>query len=524
MDHKQKQNQKLTKLWLALLLSISLLLTACGSNKQTLVVTPNPSITASVQLPPASVAVGDGASTTDQTSTPVIAGTTTAGNDLANSGAAATAPALPQVTPTPTPAGAAEKIDRQNELKVVKAAYDAINQHLFRVPDTSALLTAALTEVGRTTGATAPMVQFDQNQESNWTAFSTAFNKMLDSVPDFKYPKNQLAHRVVNAMAEQVNDEHTYFLDPASFQSRENLLSGNNTTIGFGVVITTENGKAYIVRVVPNSPADKSGMKAGDQIIEYDGQPISDKNWSLIKNASENETHKFVLSRIGTANQLTVSVTKQEYTLPTVEYRLINNHIGYIAIRDFFLNVADETDKAMQALYKQGADSWIIDVRENPGGVNVEQVTGRFVQGGEIMGYNTSRTNREPQKVSNDLAGGPDKGKPFSPLLPLVLLQDDVSASSSEMLALAVHDFNLGPLIGVKTAGALGHTAAYPLGDGSAISVTVDVYESRSGLKVNGIGVSPDIQVERSIEDLVSGNDPQLKAGVQYLEKLIAKK
>ena len=141
------------------------------------------------------------------------------------------------------------------------------------------------------------------------------------------------------------------------------------------------------------------------------------------------------------------------------------------------------------------------------------------------MGYNSSRSGREDMKVSNDLAsGGPDKGKIFSPLLPMAVLIDEGSASSSEMFALAARDFNLGPLIGAKTAGALGHTSAYPLGDGSAISVTVDEYETKNGEKANGVGVTPDQTVERTVDDLVAGRDPQLTAGVQYLENLLAKK
>jgi carboxyl-terminal processing protease len=384
-------------------------------------------------------------------------------------------------------------------------------------------LLAALKEVAITTGQTAPDVTFGSDAEANWNSFSTQFAKLLNADSGFKYPKYQLAHRVVNVMADTVGDEHTYFMDPAFYQSRQNLLSGNNSSVGFGVVVTTQDGKAYIVRVVAGSPADKAGMKDGDQIVEYDGTPITDKTWSIIKNAAENEAHTFVLGRAGT-QPITVQVTKGVYTLPTVEYRLINGHIGYIAIRDFFLNVADETDKAMIELRKQGADSWVLDVRENPGGINVEQVTGRFVAGGEIMGYTTNRQGRDPMKINNDLQDSPNKGKPFSPLLPLTLLQDDNSASSSEILALAIRDFKLGPIIGVKSAGALGYTSAYPLGDGSAISVTISEYESRGGEKVNGIGVTPDVTVERTIDDIVAGRDPQLAAGVDYLEKLVAKK
>jgi carboxyl-terminal processing protease len=262
----------------------------------------------------------------------------------------------------------------------------------------------------------------------------------------------------------------------------------------------------------------------GDQIIQYDEQPIDGKNWTGIRDSRENETHRFTVIRLSEVKPITLSITKKKYNLPTVEYSLVSGHIGYIAIRDFFTNVADETDRAMTELYKQGADSWVLDVRDNPGGVNVEQLAGRFLASSEIIGYTIDRKHREPVKVSNDLVGGTNNGRVFSPQLPLVLLINEASASSSEIFALAVRDFQLGKLIGTTTAGALGHTAAYPLGDGTAISVTVDEYESHSGQKLNGLGVPPDITIKMNIEDLVTGRDPQLKAATDYLEKLMAKK
>lgn len=534
MPGAKRKNYKFILWWLALLPILAVLLGACGQNPtqsaQTQVTATSGVLTAS-RLPPTEIPVGNPlvrASTAAATSTPVIAATPTAdslGTSLLSPTRTVPTPSpAPKPTATPTPRGAAEKIDRENELKLAKTAYDAINKHLFREPDNTALLEVALKELATLTGAPAPALTFNGDPEATWNTFSEGFNRVLDGAKNFTYPKNQLGQRVVNVMAEKVGDEHTYFLDSSSYQSRQNLLSGNNVSVGFGVLVTTQQDKAFIVRVVAGSPADKAGIKPGDQIIQYNNQPVTDKNWTIIRNSKENETYQFVLGRIGQTRPITVSVTKQKYNLPTVEYRLVNGHIGHISIRDFFLNVADETDRAMVELRKQGADSWIIDVRENPGGVNVELVVGRFVPEGEIIGYNASRTGRDPMKASNDLTGGSNKGKPFAPALPLVLLMDEISASSSEMLALAVRDFKLGPLIGSRTAGALGHTAAYPLGDGTAISVTVDEYESRGGTKVNGVGVSPDIEVERSIEDLVAGRDPQLKAGVEYLERLLAKK
>ncbi len=532
---------------LTLLLALSLLLGACGTtNDPRGVTTSNAQVSAAIQLPPTEVLTGTSGQPTqpttaarattaaetttsgELTSTPVIAATPTGAGAASGSVTAPTpVPAIsaaPLPTTTPTPSANAERVDRAAELKTIKTAYDAIREHLFKEPDTAAILNAALKETASVIGKSAPVVNFGKGADSNWQLFQTAWNKLMESVPEFKYPKTQLSQRVVNVMADTVGDEHTYYLDANSYQSRQNLLSGDNSSVGFGVLVSTEAEKAFVVRIVPNSPADKAGVRPGDQIVKYDEQPIDDKNWTIIRNAKENETHTFLFGRPGEAGPVTLKIVKKKYTLPTVEYRMINGHIGYVAVRDFFLNVADETDRAMTELRKQGADSWLIDLRENPGGVNVEQEVGRFVAGGEVMGYNSDRKNREAMKVSNDLAAGPNKGKPFSPQLPLVVLIDDVSASSSEMFALAVRDFKLGTLIGVKTAGALGHTAAYPLGDGSAISVTVDEYESRGGTKANGIGVTPDVTVERTIQDLVSNRDPQLTSGVEYLEKQLAKK
>ncbi len=527
-----------------MLLAIALLLGACGSvTGQTPGETATPTARAAIELPPTQVTVENTAQARvasptalpapELTSTPVVAPTPTPEPRpviVQVPTIQPTASPVPTLTPEPKPTatpvvkGTSEKIDRATELKLIKSGYDAINKYLYKEPDTAVLLKASLEEISRMTGVAAPSVSFGKEADQNWETFNQAFEKILDQAKTFVYPKNQLAHRVVNVMAEAIGDEHTYFLEASGYQSRQDLLSGNNSSIGFGVVVTTQDNKAYITRVVSGSPAEQAGVRPGDQVVQYDDLKIDAKNWTSIREAKENETHRFTMLRLGSPQPLLLNIAKKKYNLPTVEYRLINGHIGYIGIRDFFVNVADETDRAMIELRKQGADSWILDVRENPGGVNVEMLVGRFVAGGEIMGYTTERKRREPVKVSPDLTGGPNKGQPFAPILPLTVLMDDVSASSSEMLALAARDFQLGPLIGVKTAGALGHTAAYPLGDGSAISVTVDVYESKSGEKDNGLGVKPDQEVKRTIADLVAGRDPQLAAGVEYLEKLIAKK
>lgn len=525
---------KKSKIWglvAALLLSLTTLLSACSSE------TPTATPVAAVALPSVEISPSSSLTTQQATATPVVVATsnqTTTGNATASTTSSiTTAPTTvssnttPTAEPSPTPtlAGPAVKVDAGYELKLIKTAYDAIVQHLFKTPDTTSLLTASLQEISSVTNQPIPTVTFGDKSDDNWTKFTTAFNKMVDNATqtnNFTYPKGQLAHRVVTAMAGAVNDEHTYFLSSDEFNQRNDLLSGDNNTIGFGIVITIENNVLYIVRPVPNSPADKAGLKPGDEIIGFDGETNPDQIKTTVLDASANTSHTFTIKRPGQAQALTFKIIKAQYTLPTVEYRLINKHIGYIAIRDFFTNVAQETDKAMRDLHNQGATEWIIDLRDDPGGVNAEEVVGRFVKGGAIMGYIKNRTQNQPDKVSNDGVDGVDKGEAFSPLLPVATLVNADSASSSEIFALAIHDFNLGKLIGEKTAGALGHTEAFALGDGTAISVTVDEYISVKKEELNGVGVTPDIVVPLSIDDLANNRDPQLVAAVNYLDNIPA--
>jgi carboxyl-terminal processing protease len=512
---------------LAILL-LSLMLAACSSNNE---INSNSNAQGAISLP--AINVDGKGNVTGITSTPVVAATVAPPTDTPLPTSTATPMPTPTLipiatppNPTPTLSGTLEAIDKEYELGIIKKAYDAINEHLFRDPNPAKVIKGALVEVSNTTGVKISLPDFDDNVQTNWDKFKTAFGDVVDKAAanSWKYPKGDLAHRAIIAMTDAVGDGHTYFMNKAATTSRQNLLTGNNTQIGFGITPTFLNGKVYITKVVSNAPADKAGMKAGDLLIQYDDLKIDDKNWETIRQAQENETHKFTVMRQGEPNPVVLSITKQKYNVPTVEYRIINGNIGYIIISDFFTNVATEVDKAMRDLQSKGATAWVIDVRGNPGGVGFDQVAGRFLENGLVMGYDYDRTSRNEVKVSNQGISGSNRGKPFTPQFPLAILINDGSASASEIVALVFRDFNLGPIIGTKSAGALGYSQSYPLGDGTAISVTIREYESKGGEKLNTIGISPDIVVERTIDDLVAGRDPQLAVAVVNLEAKLAKK
>lgn len=297
----------------ALLLAFNLLLSACAETQGTVTATPIgavalPSVQITTSTDTAIATITANITTINATSTPVVVSNDTA---TPSNSTATTAPAIttapsttsapspsateppttatttnsttPTAAPTPTPTleGAAVKVDKDYELKLIKAAYDALLAHLFKAPDTSAVLTAALSETASVTQQTAPSASFSDNSAENWNTFITAFNKIVDSAVaanNFTYPKGQLAHRTVTAMADAVKDEHTAFLNKDDYKSRNNLLQGDNTSIGFGIVFTTgAANELYIVRVVPGSGADKAGLKAGDQIVKFDDETATPK-------------------------------------------------------------------------------------------------------------------------------------------------------------------------------------------------------------------------------------------------------
>jgi carboxyl-terminal processing protease len=214
---------------------------------------------------------------------------------------------------------------------------------------------------------------------------------------------------------------------------------------------------------------------------------------------------------------LNIDIQSRRYTVATAEWKLIDNHIGFITLNAFHLDVQDKLDQAIADLKQQGADSLIIDLRFNGGGYNFERVAGRFVNDGAVLGQFNNRGGTTTLKARSD-------GKQVTPPLPLVVLIDHNSASASEVFSLAIRDYDAGTIIGNKSAGAVGTVRFWPLGDGTYLGVTASIYQTVKGEKLNGIGVTPDITVVRSTADILAGRDPQLDAAVKHLDETLKAK
>ncbi|MCA1725253.1 MAG: PDZ domain-containing protein [Thermomicrobia bacterium] len=263
----------------------------------------------------------------------------------------------------------------------------------------------------------------------------------------------------------------------------------------------------YVREVIPNSAVDEAGLKSGDHLLTLDGQAItSDSRADLFANPQEGQTYTLAVQHVGDALSTDLTVHIHRYTRLSLVSRVLDGHIGYIQTFEFYDTIPQDFDTALASLHAQNVDSIIIDFRGNPGGVNMDHVMGRFLPPGTALGTSKGRRVNVTNTARSDGMA--------RETLPVVVLVDDSSGSASEIAALAFEENGAATVIGTKTAGAIGGTARYELGDGSLLSITVAVYVSASGAALNGIGVSPDITVARTNDDIAAGRDPQLDAAI----------
>lgn len=491
-------------------LFLAILLAACGSDGKESVLrlptgTPNStSVAAQASPPPAATTT-----TAPPEATPTALPTTSPAPTPATAQATATATAQPAATAPPAEAPA--KIDAAAELKVIKAAYDAINQHFYTQPDTAMLAQKGLAEAAKAFKVGPPPVLAWRNPANNWQLFEQQFQQMAAQT-QVQLPQGEVAHRVANAMALAAGDLHTYFLDRKRTDAIQRMGRGDNTTLGFGLFFVLYQNGYYVQRLTTGSPGQVAGVKVGDRLIQFEGAVVNSTNFANLSNATEGRSYDFVFQPLGGSPPVTRKIEYKRYNVPTAEWHLVNSHIGFITLNAFHLDVATRLDEAIAALKEQGADSLVLDLRYNGGGYNFDKVAGRFVSDGTVLGKFVNRTGAFPVKARSE-------GKQVTPPLPLVVLIDRNSASASEIFSLAIRDFQAGTLLGGRSAGAIGTVAYWPLGDGTSLGVTAAVYETARGEKLNGSGITPDIAVTRTTEDILNGRDPQLEAAVKQLEE-----
>lgn len=346
-----------------------------------------------------------------------------------------------------------------------------------------------------------------------------------------KYTDKQQAYKSIREMLKKLDDPYTRFMDPKEFKNMQVDTSGELTGVGITIGLDEDTKKLTVIAPLEDTPAFKAGILAKDVITKIDGKST--------KGMDTSEAVTLIRGEPGSKVRLTISrngkerdylITRAKIEIHPVEFSLKQTpagKTGYIRLKQFSANASKEMRQAIRDLEKKKVDGYILDLRNNPGGLLFSsiEIARMWLKDGTIV----STIDRKGL-VEKEAANGRSLTEK-----PLVVLVDKGSASASEILSGALQDNKRAILVGSKTFGKGLVQSVRPLYDGSGVAVTIAKYHTPSGKDINKAGIKPDIKVELSDEQrqklwlkqrdkLATLQDPQFAKAVEQLKKEIAVK
>ncbi|MCR4337922.1 MAG: S41 family peptidase [Candidatus Omnitrophica bacterium] len=337
--------------------------------------------------------------------------------------------------------------------------------------------------------------------------FSYALTTIQSEYVEEKTPKD-LIYGSLKGMLSSL-DPHSQFLEPDDYKELKTETQGKFG--GLGIEISVKDGLLTVITPIEDTPAWKVGIKAGDRIVKIEDEVTKDLTLS--------DAVKKLRGDPGTSVHITVlretefklhdfTIVREIIQVQDVkDVQILEDHIGYIRLAEFREDSHKEFHKGLEQLAKDGADSVILDLRNNPGGLlNVAiEITEEFLKEGELVV--TTKGRRAAQTIETFSRPGPNKVLDW----PIAILINEGSASGSEILAGALKDNKRAILVGTKSFGKGSVQSVIPLPDGSGLRLTTSKYYTPSGVSIHGKGIEPDVKVELVFPDEEEGEDAKKK-------------
>ena len=289
---------------------------------------------------------------------------------------------------------------------------------------------------------------------------------------------DSITEEVMEVLVEKL-DPHSAYIPKEDLEMVNSELSASFS--GIGVQFNIQNDTVYIVAVIPGGPSEAVGLLAGDKIVLVDDSVFSGKGINNEKvlhtlRGPKNTQVKLSIKRAGTAELLHYVITRGEIPVHSVDASfLMQEHIGYIKVNKFSETTYEEFMAALAKLKASGAQSYIVDLRENSGGYMDQTIkmANEFLHAGQLIVYSEGRAYPRFEAKANGLGRFKD--------VPLVVLINEFSASASEIFAGAMQDNDRATIIGRRSFGKGLVQQQIPFNDGSAVRLTIARYYTPSG-------------------------------------------
>ncbi len=346
------------------------------------------------------------------------------------------------------------------------------------------------------------------NNAQDWSKWRHKYDNQIHT--------NEDAYVAINTMVASLNDPYTKFLDPKEFAEETSSIKGSLK--GIGIQIAVKDGKLTVIAPIEDTPAEKAGLQADDEILEIDG--VSTKGITVDKAADkirgkEGTQVTLLVKRKDMAPKL-YTVTRAEIEIKSISQKVptdvkIPDDLCYIRLSSFISrNAASEFGTILNN--SKDKKGFIIDLRSNPGGLltNAIYISDMFLDGGTIV----STVDRDGYKETQRANPGVYTKKP------VVVLINKGSASASEIFSGAMKDNHRAVIIGEQSFGKGLVQEINKLPYDAGINITIQKYLTPNGTDINKKGITPDIKVELTEENVKNKDDVQLKKAVEVLTKM----
>lgn len=347
-----------------------------------------------------------------------------------------------------------------------------------------------------------------QTFEAFWQTWDLVHSTYVDQPVD----DTTLMRGAINGMLQSLGDPHTSYMNPEEYSQANTALEGEYEGIGAIVDITGDYLK--IVSPMPDSPAEKAGLKVGDIIIAVDGEDMTGMDGNIVLSKVKGPAGTSVvltIQREGVDQSFDVTVTRAKITQSSVTYKMLDSGVAYVGLSNFGEKTTQDLKKALKELLAQNPKGLILDLRYNGGGFleTAVEVTSQFLDSGNVL---LEEYGDKTQTAYPALEGG------LALDIPIVVLVNEGSASASEITAGALQDAGRAKLIGVTTYGKGSVQKWTALQDNQgAVRITIARWLTPKERQINEIGLTPDIEVKISEDDIAAGRDPQLDKAVETL-------
>jgi carboxyl-terminal processing protease len=449
----------------------------------------------------------------------------------------------PTFTPRPslpaTPSGVqVQKAD------VLKEGYDALLRNYFRPLDSGSLYEVGLISI-RTTlesiGVSSPQVPipaFGADANDNWNKFLAAYTIVLDKYKG-QVSEDAMLGIALAGTAASLDDCNTGFYSTTEVENFLRTRAGQQSLVGIGINLQTGrdgNNNVHVVsRVVQNGPAEKAGLKLGDQLVKIDGQDTA--------NRSPNDVVQLLLGQVrgdasvGTRLKITVrregreqeiEVARARVTLPYMERSILPGNVGYLKFSQFPIFTQQQLPTAVRQLQTwlgefqtANVSGIVIDLRGNNAGSisTIQNFLSFFVQGSELAYLSGAQPAQNNNRVfgiipmpANSQIQATDK--------PISVIVDAGTSGEAEIFAHVIQRNKRGAIVGVPTAGCVNASSPVVLKDNSAMNVTTyrAVGDENAAESILA-GVAPDQTEQINIQQLIQGKDSQIEAAIKALTK-----